>query len=218
VTPRVQVYDDEAGVTGGEFIRVEPKPVQAPGSITTDNDIGFFEQLVQNTGGIRSGQVQGGAAFAQQGVSHRSWTHVRMAGRIDTQHVCAECAQKTRADRPGNDPRHVEDPHPHHRKLRPGAAPSRLGVAKDVTPNQCFAHHGSALLVPPPLSFISDGSGNTPCRKDPFFQDLAWNGPDGETDRIRVLAAAQCVEECCFVPRVIGVAPKPPVGGRPESG
>ncbi len=110
-SPGAELGDHEAGMTVGEVLRREAEAGERAGPVAEQDDVGAREELLEATRARVVAQVEEGAPLAEQRVGGRPRLEVREVRRVEPQHVRAEGAEVAAADRPGDHPGQVEDPH-----------------------------------------------------------------------------------------------------------
>ena len=83
-------------------------------------------------------EIQGRAAFGQEGVGHLPQAHVRTVGRVDAQHVGAQGPEEPGAHRAGDDPGEVQDPDARRRQISSASLPGPGAFPPNV-PDEWFA-------------------------------------------------------------------------------
>ncbi len=164
--PRVERGDDQPRSTLRQVLRRQAEPVERPGPVAGDDDVGRREQGVERLP-LRA-EVQQRRSLAHAGVEVLL-RDLREAGRVESEHVRAEVGEGPRGHRAGDDPGQVEHPQAGGRSQRSRrwrAQSSGRRFPDRLPRDQRESFHRGALRVPHPLLVRADGDADASRGRD----------------------------------------------------
>ena len=170
VAPGGELDDHQPGVARGQVGRCQAEALEGAGPVAEQRRRRRRRAAPRALAAGGRGEVEEGAALAEQGVEGSARRQVGTLRRVEPQHLGAERAEEAGADRPGDDPGEVEDPHPGRRRRRPagrdgGRALPRPGAVEALGGDQRLGRHGPPAGAPAHSSALRTAAATPPWAK-----------------------------------------------------